>query len=120
MNDKILLHILGDDFGKDTGLEGASYLQILEHHQKLIQALPESATTKILLKNFPIAKELSEYINNDAPLSLFQDAMRKHISALDNGDSFFFCSGWTGHGVVLEIHRQECNLLCAYTMLELV
>lgn len=133
VNDKLLLHALGDHFGKDTNLEGhiqevpllyrwqilSSKIDVLSMHEHPLDRLLEWAGIK--KSDFKITDEqkLLDQLQTAITTSLYlkfartDDAskyLKRNLESLSVGETYFFPGGWAGypgHAMYYEFRKQE-------------
>lgn len=121
IDDTIFMHVAGDIIGQGTGLEGGTFKEMLTYRLKIMEQQLEAMFKQ---ENVPVermqelqkisgqlktALKLFESMGSDG--KTFQTAIQEEISNLNEGESFFFPGGWTGHGIVYEVVKQSNGLL---------
>lgn len=132
IDDRLFQHILGDYWGKNTGLEGYNagnmLKYILKNFQRQIEVLENNphcteadksalcqSIAGIQYKDLPVYAnikrhlELGVHLSNEfekGPKKLRQ-AIESAIQALKPHESRMFMGGWVGHAIVYEIEKEE-------------
>ena len=123
IDEKLFLHVFGDSFGEDTGLEGNFTFNTAEYHlalsmQKksvLQKAIGRADSTKRkqfqdeidrfdkLINKLSVATELSK---QNRHFEGFQAAVSAKIAALAPGEDLLILGGWYQHAVLYQVIKQ--------------
>ncbi len=130
VDDKTLLHVLGDRFGHKSGKEGSSESAALGYLKEFFTIQEGLGFThfpnKVFKEKLTIAQRLLEFIHPTIDLDLpeqelqktfnqrareFSQALRKECEMLEVGDTIFFPGGWFGkeggHAIMHEVLRES-------------
>ena len=97
---RLLTHLVGDLFARESGLEGAdpkdilSYLQELTELRLQAEAIPSLSRWRDKLKNAQIL--LTAFRQSD---EAFKQELLSQYEQLKEGESLFWPGGWHGHAV---------------------
>lgn len=145
---RIFLHVLGDAFGRNTGLEGSYSNFTLNHRIDLLKEIIQSIGGKDIafindkdhaepcfrlpsvikneiyantpkpdishkfltaaLNQSQLALELYE-LSRGPSLQKFRDRLKSELQKLENGQSLYFPTSWSGHAIVFEMVREDEN-----------
>ncbi|MBM3184004.1 MAG: hypothetical protein FJZ64_01700, partial [Chlamydiae bacterium] len=115
---RILLHVLGDSFGKKSGFEGNDPLINLSHIERFLRAQEALGNSPFpieqLREKIELAKKIHDFLRKDLILSSPQNELsallQKECKKLKINEAFFFPAGWTseteGHAIVYEIIKE--------------
>lgn len=119
--DTIALHVLGDGFGKESGLEGAPSGYMIQYLQKILSTRlldEEFAAEETSLKNKEtLISNLDRFQSFNAlrkkDLGSFVKKMRGELDQLRNGETLLLDGGWrninSGHAMLYEIIKINPN-----------
>ena len=126
ISNKVLQHILGDNFGEGSGYEGMDPLKMLAylhaHISERIAAYREAGPKTTYFSQIAGLEKLQSKIWQASKMGLayrmntnmFIDSYQKAAEGLAPNDSFFFQGGWIGksggHSLVYEVVRQADGL----------
>lgn len=112
IDDKLFLHVLGDRFGKDTGLEGISPTSTLQYRLTLLEAklahLSDHGQNRQVLEKLvhTLKDALITYQMFRGPNEALKDYLHNKLSTLKQGETFLWPGGWTKHTLYFEIIKQ--------------
>lgn len=116
IDEKLLMHALGDVFGRDSGLEGADpiavwkYRMLLFSRKLMVTSNPEERRLlNDLIASIKKAIELSPF--NNPSFEKFVENVRQELNAQETNKAIPIIAGWqagdSGHAVVIDILKQE-------------
>lgn len=116
IDDKLFQHILGDYWGKNTGLEGYNSERMIRYFCQFLEQEIESSGDESLLslqREFEEAAELSASFLR-SPSETFRDELKAALAKKNPGESVFFMNGWQnkmgGHATVFRMTLGENGL----------
>ncbi len=105
---RLLIHLVGDVFARESGLEGADPLEVMIYLQQLVELRSDLDALPSLLKWRDKLKQAQGLVQ------AFRDSderfERELLSQYDNlpiGESLFWPAGWKGHAVSYHLTKQS-------------
>ncbi len=134
-DDRLFLHILGDIFGKSSGLEGYTQKLTIPYRTRMLEQIQKSLAGKVFIADSKqsdpcgqggqvaqpdisqdlLTKLIDQSKNAEKLMTVFDGAelvetqklFKEQIDGLKSGESLFLPAGWSGHGVIYEITKDS-------------